>query len=84
MDRFVEAVVKEDVPTILTLLSEDAILISDGGGKATAASHPIQTRDRIIRFLLGLTRKTVHSKANSPWSEPHSMVRLVSSFATAL
>ncbi len=39
------------------LLSADAILYSDGGGKVTAALAPIYGADRIARFFVGITRR---------------------------
>lgn len=38
----------------MALIVEDVVLISDGGGKTSAATHPIQTPERVARFLLGL------------------------------
>ncbi len=48
--------------TALTrLLSNDVQLISDGGGKATAALNPIYGRDKVLRLLAGLARKGPHT-----------------------
>lgn len=55
--RFLSALEQGNVPSLLSLLSEDVVLLSDGGGKAFAAVHPIATRDRVARFLLGVVRK---------------------------
>ena len=33
------------------------VLISDGGGRVTAARHPVSGADRVARFLLGALRK---------------------------
>ena len=55
--RFHEAVRTGDVATLAASLAEDAVLISDGGGKAYAALNPIRGRDHILRFLIGLVRK---------------------------
>jgi hypothetical protein len=38
-------------------LSNDAVLFSDGGGKASAALNPIFGADRVVRFLIGISRK---------------------------
>jgi RNA polymerase sigma-70 factor (ECF subfamily) len=35
-------------------LAPDVVLISDGGGKATAARRPITGADKVARFLLGV------------------------------
>jgi RNA polymerase sigma-70 factor (ECF subfamily) len=39
------------------VLAEDAVLITDGGGKAKAALNPIAGRDKVIAFVLGVRRK---------------------------
>jgi RNA polymerase sigma-70 factor (TIGR02957 family) len=55
--RFLTALEQGNVGAVLSLLSEDVVLLSDGGGKALAAIHPITTRERVSRFLFGLIRK---------------------------
>jgi RNA polymerase sigma-70 factor, ECF subfamily len=39
------------------LLSEDIVLRSDGGGKATAALKPVRGSDHVARFFIGLASK---------------------------
>ncbi len=43
-----------DSDAFAALLAEDVELRSDGGGKAVAAIHPLQGRETVMRFLLGL------------------------------
>jgi RNA polymerase sigma factor (sigma-70 family) len=52
--RLLSALENGHVDTVVSLLSADVISISDGGGKKTAAVHPIQTAENVARFLLGL------------------------------
>ena len=54
---FLEACVSGDMEGLLALLSEDATLWSDGGGKTRAALNPIYGADRIARFFSGILRK---------------------------
>ncbi len=54
---FLSAVRRGDVSTLTRLLAEDAKLISDGGGKVTAARNVVTGADRCIRGLLGVARK---------------------------
>jgi RNA polymerase sigma-70 factor (ECF subfamily) len=54
---FCEAAASGDVSTLAALLREDAIAISDGGGRKTAALNPIKGAQKIIRFLIGLAGK---------------------------
>ncbi|QNR20740.1 RNA polymerase sigma-70 factor [Exiguobacterium sp. Helios] len=55
---FMQALEQDDVDRVVSMLSEDVILVSDGGGKAIAAVHPIESRQAVIRFLFGLIRKS--------------------------
>ncbi|ATF15698.1 RNA polymerase sigma-70 factor [Brevibacillus brevis X23] len=56
LGRFLSALEHGNVETLLTLLATDAVLLSDGGGKVTAALHPILSGKRVASFLLGLMR----------------------------
>lgn len=62
MGRFLSALEHGNVETLLTLLATDAVLLSDGGGKVTAALHPILSGERVAAFLLGL----MHSFSKRP------------------
>ncbi|MBV9418247.1 MAG: RNA polymerase sigma factor SigJ [Alphaproteobacteria bacterium] len=55
--RFVAAAAINDEAAITRLLAKDAILYSDGGGKAKAALRPIYGADRVMRFTTGVMRK---------------------------
>jgi len=54
---FAAAAQNGDMATLGKLLTEDAVLYSDGGGKRAAALNPIYRADKILRFLAGITRK---------------------------
>ncbi|TCN01217.1 RNA polymerase sigma-70 factor (ECF subfamily) [Paenibacillus sp. BK033] len=58
INRFVAALSEGEVDTVLSMLAEDAVLVSDGGGKTSAAVRPIETRERVAQFLLGIFRKS--------------------------
>lgn len=57
MGRFAQAVATGDMAGMLALLGADAELVTDGGGRATAALNVIAGADKIARFFLGLFRK---------------------------
>lgn len=57
VEQFVRALTSGDAGKLMTILSADATLYSDGGGKATAALRPIEGADRITRFLAGVMGK---------------------------
>jgi RNA polymerase sigma-70 factor (ECF subfamily) len=54
---FVEATGKADITQLKTLLREDVVALSDGGGKRPAALNPIRGADRVARFIQGVLRK---------------------------
>ncbi len=54
---FSEAVASGDVSRLAGLLREDAVAVTDGGGRKTAALHPIMGADKIARFFIALAAK---------------------------
>lgn len=60
VQRFITALAQNNINSVLSLLAENVVLISDGGGKTFAAAHPIETPERVARFLLGLMKKVSH------------------------
>jgi len=54
---FAAAAQTGDAGTLMKLLAADAVLYSDGGGKRAAALNPIYGADKVLRFLVGVTRK---------------------------
>jgi RNA polymerase sigma-70 factor (ECF subfamily) len=57
LSAFCEAAATGDVAALASLLREDAIAISDGGGRKAAALNPIRGAQKIIRFILGVIGK---------------------------
>ncbi len=55
--RFSMAVSEGNVAALIELLAQDAVIYSDGGGKAPAALNPVYGADRVARFAIGVTRK---------------------------
>ncbi len=58
---FFKAAKTGDTKTLSELLTREARLYSDGGGKAAAAINPISGPDRICRLFEGLARKSNHT-----------------------
>jgi RNA polymerase sigma factor (sigma-70 family) len=48
----------KDIGALIRLLDPDAIMTADGGGLATAAVRPIQGREKVARYALGIADKT--------------------------
>ncbi len=51
------ALSSENPNALIACLKPDAVLLSDGGGKAAAALNPIFSADHITRFFFGIARK---------------------------
>lgn len=52
--RFQRAIAEGDLQQLLDVISPDVVLVSDGGGKVSAARRPIVGRDKVLRFLAGV------------------------------
>lgn len=57
LERFVTAAAAHDASLLMPMLADDAVLYSDGGGKAAAALNPIYGADKVARFTAGVIRK---------------------------
>ncbi|RUT33792.1 sigma-70 family RNA polymerase sigma factor [Paenibacillus zeisoli] len=51
MSRFAAAIQHYDIGEMVSLLTQDAVLVSDGGGRARAAINPIISRERVVALL---------------------------------
>lgn len=56
LTTFLAAAGNGDLQGMIDLLAHDAVLYSDGGGKAPAARKPIMGAEHVAQFMLGLTR----------------------------
>lgn len=54
---FMAALKQGNLNQILSMLDQDVVLVSDGGGKVSAAVDPIETRELVAQFLLGPVRQ---------------------------
>lgn len=50
-EQFLAAFREGDIDALLQLVSEDAVFVGDGGGKAAALPEPIYGRDRVVHLL---------------------------------
>jgi len=58
LQAFSDAVASGNVRQLAELLREDAVAITDGGGRKFAARNPIIGADKVARFFIGLAGKT--------------------------
>lgn len=56
--RFLHAASTGDMEGLLSLLAEDIVLYSDGGGKVRAAVRPVTSSQRVLAFIQGLISKS--------------------------
>jgi RNA polymerase sigma-70 factor (ECF subfamily) len=66
LDRFLAASETGDTDELRRMLADDAVLYSDGGGKAVAARRPILGADRVARLMVGVTRKRLGRPGPGP------------------
>jgi len=52
VSRFLASLEQGNVDHVMSLLTEDVMLVADGGGKAVAYKRPVQLRDHVARTLL--------------------------------
>ncbi len=55
--QFIQTCTSGDMEALFTLLAEDVILYSDGGGKAGSARKPIYGHTKVARLIFALLRK---------------------------
>ncbi|MTV12349.1 MULTISPECIES: RNA polymerase sigma factor SigJ [Bradyrhizobium] len=63
LTAFCKAAASGDVSALANLLREDAIAITDGGGRKLAALKPIKGAAKIVRFIIGIAGKNAGSEA---------------------
>jgi RNA polymerase sigma-70 factor (ECF subfamily) len=54
---FMTALNEGNTPQMLALLAPDVTFWSDGGGKVTAARHPVSGQENVMRFAQGIFRQ---------------------------
>jgi RNA polymerase sigma-70 factor (ECF subfamily) len=57
LTRFLDAARTGNLGELTDLLAEDVVAYSDGGGRVRAALRPIVGRDKVLRFITGLTER---------------------------
>ncbi|WP_235906521.1 sigma factor-like helix-turn-helix DNA-binding protein [Ginsengibacter hankyongi] len=57
LEKYIEVIYKADTRQLENLLQKDIVLISDGGGKVSAALNPVSGRAQVVKFILGINKK---------------------------
>jgi RNA polymerase sigma-70 factor (ECF subfamily) len=56
-EEFMSAMAGGDIDRLLAVLAPDVVLVSDGGGKRTAARRPLEGATQVARFLVGIGQR---------------------------
>ncbi|MEL7833715.1 RNA polymerase sigma factor SigJ [Fodinibius sp. Rm-B-1B1-1] len=57
VDEFIEALYLRDMDKLQAILTDNAVLYSDGGGEVTAAPKPIDSMKKVSKFLISIAEK---------------------------
>jgi len=57
VQRFMAACATGDIAELLAVLTDDAVLYTDGGGRVRSALRPICSADHVSRFFAGIQRR---------------------------
>lgn len=57
VQRFMTATTTGKLEDLLSVLTEDAVLYTDGGGRVRSALRPIESADHVGRFFLGIRHR---------------------------
>lgn len=57
LNLLVTAIENGDIESVVSMFASDAVLFSDGGGKARAARNPVFGAENLARFYLGIFAK---------------------------
>lgn len=68
LQTFLAACETGDTTALMELMRGDAVLYSDGGGKASAALNPIFGADRVARFMTGVSKKADANETIPVWT----------------
>jgi RNA polymerase sigma-70 factor (ECF subfamily) len=60
VNAFMEAVRSHDVTALAKMLSADAVLLADGGGKVSALPRPLHGNETIARTFIGFAKMPAH------------------------
>ena len=63
IERFMAATSSGDLQGLMDVLAPDVVVLSDGGGKVSAAHRPVVTADKVARLLIGLTTQATGALA---------------------
>ncbi|MEP6297814.1 MAG: RNA polymerase sigma factor SigJ [Ilumatobacter sp.] len=73
---FLGAVVEGDIASLLGMLADDVVHVSDGGAERHAARRPVVGPDRVARLLVNLTARDLRPDDELHWLRVNGQVAL--------
>jgi RNA polymerase sigma factor (sigma-70 family) len=68
LNKYMEAIQSRDMKRLEQLLSDEVTLVSDGGGKAAAATKPLFGKEHVMAFVSGIFQKFYqHVRIDQGW-----------------
>jgi RNA polymerase sigma-70 factor, ECF subfamily len=58
LEQFLLYLANRDAARLERLLAEDVVSLTDGGGEVSAARQPVRGRDKVLRLILGIAKKS--------------------------
>lgn len=79
LHAFLQASQEGELQRLESILANDVVLVSDGGGRVVAATRPIQGASNVSRFLVGIARKAggeVSAEVSTVNGAPAAVIRI--------
>ncbi len=57
LERFMAAAFEGEVEALEAMLAQDAVMVSDSGGKVSSARRPVRGANAVARFMAGIMKK---------------------------
>ena len=73
---FLGAILEGDVDALISMLTDDVVLVSDGGGDRRAARHPIHGPDKVARFVVNVTQRGLEPGDEMHWVRANGQLGL--------
>lgn len=79
VESFLECWQQGNLSELISIMTEDTVFVSDGGGKVTAARYPLKGSQKVARFLLALRRSRLIPPMTSQFAYVNEQPGIVNS-----
>jgi RNA polymerase sigma-70 factor, ECF subfamily len=73
---FLGAILDGDIDALISMLTDDVVLVSDGGGDRRAARRPIHGPDKVARFVVNVTQRGLEPGDEMHWVRANGQLGL--------